>query len=168
MPLSPVMRTLTWCRGDLAGEQHQLAHASGDDGVIAFDGEFVDGPEGEALLAFDPPAFDFLAAAMMKPMLFTVAWDSTSGSGCSMSSTLRSRDVPIANVRVAAGSVMVPHSARQFFAVVRCARHGASAVTARGVLDDGDEAGGDEFGAAGVHQQGCEFLKSLRFVRLSM
>ncbi len=38
-------------------------------------------------------------AAMTKPTLFTVACDSMSGSGCSCSSMLRSREVPTAKVR---------------------------------------------------------------------
>ena len=44
VPLSPVMRTLTFV-GDACGRLHQFAHVPADDGVSPLEGDVVDGPE---------------------------------------------------------------------------------------------------------------------------
>ena len=147
-----------WRRGDLARVEHHLAHLPGDNGVIAFRGEFVDGPEREAFLALDAPTLEVLREADEES-------DAVDGGlGLHVGQWLEVKfDRPVARGADGEGTGGVgigdgAPRAEQFLGCVRRTRYDAGADGAAAVLEDGEEARGDEFGAARVHQEGSDVL----------
>ena len=60
VPLSPVMRTLTLVEAMRRARAMSFRMCADGDGLAVVERQFVDGPEGGALLAFEPRAFEVM------------------------------------------------------------------------------------------------------------
>ena len=138
---------------DLAGRQHDVAHLSRHHRVIVFGGELVDRPEGEPFLAFDAGAFDVLAGGDDEGdgVHRRLRLDVGERLNLQFDRTVARR----ADGKRANGSRYgdVAPGAEHFLGPVGATRDGAGRGDGGGVLENGDKARGDEFGAAGVHEE---------------